>query len=174
MFSNVVNRTARGTGGILQVETEQLTIGNGARISVSTAGIGNAGQLNIQAQSIDLVGRTSFGSSGLVARGAAGNGGNLTVQTDRLRVADGAQIAVSTSGIGNAGLTVTAQDIELVGIGAAAPSGLFASVQPRATGKGGNLAITTERLNVRDGAQVSVSTGGQGNAGDLIVKADAI
>jgi filamentous hemagglutinin family protein len=175
LFSNVVNRTARGSGGILQVEAQQLTISDGARISVSTTGIGNAGQLNVQAPSIDLVGRTSFGSSGLVARGAAGNGGNLTVQTDRLRVADGAQIAVSTSGIGKAGrLTVMAQDIELVGIESSAPSGLFASVQPRASGKGGDLMITATRLRVRDGAQVAVSTGGTGNAGDLIVKAQAI
>jgi filamentous hemagglutinin family protein len=175
LFNNVVNRTARGQGGLLQVKTKELMIREGARISVSTSGIGNAGQLDIQAESIDLVGRSSFGLSGLFARGSTGNGGNLTVQSDRLRVVDGAQIAVSTSGIGNAGnLAVMAKDIELVGIGSTAPSGLFASVSPRASGKGGNLTVTTERLQIRDGAQVSVSTGGTGNAGDLTVNAEAI
>ncbi len=176
LFSTVLNRTARGQGGSVQVETEQLTLQDGAKISVSTSGLGNAGQLTVQANSINVLGRSaSFGSSGLFARGAAGNGGNLMVKADRLYVADGAQIAVSTSGTGNAGsLTVNAKDIDLVGIGVGAPSGLFASVQSRASGQGGDLMIVADRLSIRNGAQVVVSTAGSGNAGDLIVNAREI
>jgi filamentous hemagglutinin family protein len=173
LFSTVLNRTARGQGGSVQVETDHLSIRDGAKISVSTSGLGNAGQLNVQANSIDIVGRSaSFGSSGLFARGSAGNGGNLMVKSDRLYVADGAQVAVSTSGAGRAGtLTVVAKEVDLVGIGVGAPSGLFASVQSRASGQGGDLMIMADRLSVRDGAQVVVSTAGSGKAGDLIVKA---
>lgn len=176
LFSTVPNRTARGQGGSIQVETDQLTIQDGAKISVSTVGLGNAGQLNVQAKSIDVLGRSaSFGSSGIFARGSAGNGGNLMVKTDRLYVADGAQIAVSTSGTGRAGtLMVNAQEIDLVGIGVGAPSGLFASVQSRAGGQGGDLMIVADRLSIRNGAQVVVSTAGSGNAGDLIVNAREI
>lgn len=176
LFSTVLNRTARGQGGSIQVAAEQLTLRDGAKISVTTTGIGNAGQLNVQANSIDVLGRSaSFGSSGLLARGAAGNGGNLVVRADRLYVADGAQIAVSTSGAGNAGsLMVNAKEVDLVGIGVGAPSGLFASVQSRASGQGGDLMIVADRLSIRDGAQVVASTAGSGNAGDLIVNAREI
>lgn len=175
LFATVLNRTSRGQGGSVQVEAEQLTIRDGAKISVSTVGIGNAGQLNVQANAIDIAGRSaSFGSSGIFARGATGNGGDLTVKSDRLRVADGAQITVSTSsnGTGNAGtLSVEVKTIDLIGIGVGAPSGLFASVLSRASGKGGDLKITADRLTVQGGAQVVVATSGSGKAGDLSVNA---
>ena len=176
LFSTVLNRTARGQGGNVQLETDQLKIQDGAKISVSTSGLGNAGLLTVQAREIEIVGRSaSFGSSGIFGRGAAGKGGTVRVTSDRLKVADGAQIAVSTSSAGQAGtLTVVAKDIDLVGIGVGAPSGLFASVQARASGQGGGLMITTDRLSVRDGAQVVASTAGSGNAGDLIVNAREI
>ena len=178
LFATVLNRTSRGQGGNVQVNAEKLTIRYGAKISVSTNGIGNAGQLNVQANEIDIVGRSaSFGSSGLFARGATGNGGDLTVKSDRLRVADGAQVTVSTisNSTGSAGtLSVDSKTIDLIGIGVGAPSGLFASVLSRASGQGGDLKITADRLSVLDGAQVVVSTSGTGNAGDLIVKAQEI
>ncbi|NJK27693.1 MAG: S-layer family protein [Coleofasciculaceae cyanobacterium SM2_3_26] len=110
-----------------------------------------------------------------VQRGARGDGGDLTINTSRLLLSDGAQINASTFGEGNAGnLTVTAtESVEAIGTSADGQfaSGLLASVESGARGDGGDLSITTARLLVRDGAQISASTFGEGNAGNLTVTA---
>ena len=97
------------------------------------------------------LGGAAGGPSGLFASvepGATGNGGDLLVETERLRITDGAQVSTSARGDGIAGaLTVIANDVDLVGGSAGGPSGLFTTVISEA-GAGGDLTIDTERLRV--------------------------
>jgi filamentous hemagglutinin family protein len=171
---------ATGEGGNLTVATERLQLSSGAQAVVSTFGFGNAGTFTIKATTVEVIGTSPAGNpSGLFAdvytSDATGNGGNLTIETDRLRIADGANVGASTFGIGNAGsLTVKAQEIEVIGEGEQGPSLLATTVVPGATGQGGDLTVETGRLRVSDGGQIAVSTGGAGNAGELVVNADLV
>jgi large exoprotein involved in heme utilization and adhesion len=153
---------------------------------VSTFGAGNAGSLTVRAKDIEVTGATADSPSALVAAStstATGNGGNLLIETQHLRVANGGQIATSTAGAGNAGsLTVRASDVELIGTTDFGRSGLFSSAIA-GTGNGGNLTVATNRLVVRDGATISVSNfssrnpdipAGRGAAGNLNVQANSI
>jgi filamentous hemagglutinin family protein len=168
-----VGTVATGHGGNLTIETEHLRVANGAQIAVSTFGSGDAGDLTVRANKVELVGTSPDGSSGLFAtveQGATGKGGNLTIKTDRLQLTDGAQASVTTFGAGNAGaLTVQAKDVEAIGGVPRGPSGLVAAAA--ATGNGGNLTIETDRLRLVDGGQIATATGGTGNAGVLTVRA---
>lgn len=110
----------------------------------------------------------------------AGGAGDLTVKAQQLTVRGGNQISASSAGRGEGGnLSVTANHIELSGLSADKRflSGLFTSsslltvVGQRGSASAGNLRITTDRLVVRDGAQVSAATGGEGKAGDLTISA---
>ncbi|MGK7901355.1 MAG: filamentous hemagglutinin N-terminal domain-containing protein [Hormoscilla sp.] len=176
-----VQAGSTGAGGFLTIVTEFLTLRDGAQISTSTGGAGNAGTISLQATELEAIGTSADGRfpSGLFAnvrRGATGDGGSLTIGTERLVVRDGAQITVSTFSTqeGDAGdLTVQATEVELIGTDRTgeAASGLFASVQPGATGNAGDLTIETARLVVRDGARVSDGTLGNGNGGNLTVRA---
>jgi filamentous hemagglutinin family protein len=179
LFSTV-DPMATGAGGNVTLDTARLIVGNGAQVQVSTEGIGAAGNLAVRASdSVELIGSAANGTyrSGLFARveeKATGTGGNLTIDTRKLIVRDGAQVSTSTLGQGQGGnLTVRATDlVEVSGLSADRKIGsrLLATVQPGATGDGGNLTIETGKLLVRDGAQVSTDTFGQGNAGDLTVR----
>ncbi len=172
---------ATGSGGNLTLETGRLSVRDGAQILTATFGTGDAGNLVVNAyESVELIGRTPNGrfSSDLSTSaelGATGSGGNLTLETGRLSVRDGAQIASSTFGTGAAGnLLVNAyESVELIGTSAngQTSSGLFTSAQPGATGAGGNLTLETGRLTIRDGAQIGSSTLGEGSAGILTVNA---
>ncbi|MES1026076.1 S-layer family protein [Gloeocapsa sp. BRSZ] len=204
-----VDETATGTAGNLSLNTNKLSLQNGAQIGSGTFGAGNTGNVKVQASEIDIVGvaRTPEGEpisdaglpfpSGLFAsteEGYSGNGGNLTVTTDRLSIRDGAVVQTTTFGSGDAGnLTIqAAQSIEVAGTvnveGQNLKSGLFANSGGLpgtglpaifdATGRGGNLTIQTDELIVRDGAIVAVSsvnetTAAQG-AGNLQVNAQTI
>lgn len=174
---------AIGAGGNVDIQAETLSVTNGALLSTSTAGQGNAGDVFIRATdtvALDGVGQTGLSSSivSQVAAGAIGNGGNVTITTDRLSVTRGAGLDTSTVGNGNAGNIIIAasESVAFDGVGRNGfLSGAGSKVGAGATGDGGNLSITTRRLSVTDGAQLSVGTLGIGDAGDVSIRAtDAI
>jgi filamentous hemagglutinin family protein len=179
----VANTFSEGNSGNLSVKTGQLIVQNRAVIGASTFSGGDGGNLTVSAtDSIELIGTTAdvpllTGLSTSVQPMAIGKGGNLTVETGRLIIRDGAQILANTLGEGDAGnLTVTAKSVEAIGTTANGllPSGLFTSVEEGVTGKGGNLTVETGQLILRDGAQVLTGTFGQGDAGSLTVLADEL
>ncbi|ABA23730.1 Filamentous hemagglutinin-like protein [Trichormus variabilis ATCC 29413] len=182
---------ASGEGGKVTVTTKTLQVSNGGQISSGTFGTGNAGELNVTAQDVQIRGISLFGPSGLfapVAPGARGNGGNLTVETNKLQVTDGGQIFTNTLGFGKAGdLKILAQDVEVSGGTEFGPSTIAATVQkilsipePAATflgagfGNAGNLIIETSNLRVTDGGQIAVSTSGNGSAGNMTINANSV
>lgn len=178
LFANVESGST-GAGGSLTIETERLTVRDGAQIATTTFDAGDAGNIEVQAREVEAISRSTDGEfgSGLranVEAGATGNGGSLTIATESLRIQDGAQISTITRGAGNAGnITVQATEVEASGRSADGEfaSGLFANVEREATGSGSSLTIETERLVIRDGAQISTFTGGAGNAGTIEVQA---
>lgn len=175
-ISTDVAPNATGNGGNLEIETTRLYIANGAQISSGAFGDGNAGELRIEVQDVEIIGSSPIGGSGLFTPTetiATGEGGNLTVVADRVRLMNGAQIAASTFGAGNAGdLTIQANVIELSGTDPEGfPSGFFANVEQGAIGKGGNLTVNADRIRLMDGAQIGASTFGAGAAGSLRVQA---
>ena len=151
-----------GDGGNLSIITDRLLVTNEAEISTITFGLGNAGNLNIEANNIELSG------SGLFADSLGeGNGGDLSLETNLLLLTQGAQISASTFGLGNAGnLNIQANTIEL------SNSGLF--VGSEGEGIGGNIILETNFLSLTEGAQITATTSGLGNAGNLNIQANTI
>ena len=183
-YSGAYSRVEAGAeaqkGGDINIKTGSLSVNNGAELSTSTDGIGNAGNVTIEARDTVAFKGLSFGGipSGAysqVLTGARGQGGNVTIKARSLSVTDGAVLATSTFGQGNAGnVTIDARDrVEFKGgdeIGSVFPyGGAYSQVESSGVGKGGDLNITTGQLIVQDGAQVAVSSEGTGNAGNLEV-----
>jgi filamentous hemagglutinin family protein len=170
-----------GNAGELIINTDTLLVRDGAWVSAGTFGEGDGGNLTVHASNqVQLIGRSADGryGSGLFAQaeqGSSGNAGDLTINTGTLLVRDGAEVGAATFGEGDGGnLTVNAdQDVQLIGTSAdhRVPSGLFASAARGTSGKGGELTINTGTLLVRDGAQVSASTFGERDGGNLTVNA---
>jgi filamentous hemagglutinin family protein len=164
----------------VQIQGRRVTVTEGSQV-ISAAGTdGQAGTLKVNAsEQLELLGTpTDLFPTGLfneVEGEATGEGRSLTIETKRLIVQGGAQVSTTTFGAGQGvDLRVSASEsAELAGNLPVfnSPSGLFARVEEGATGKGGTLTIETGRLIVRDGAQVSTSTFGIGDAGDLRVSA---
>ena len=177
-----VNSGATGAGGNLTLETAQLSVSQGGQIAVSTFGTGDAGELKVNATEIELIGTNPINGnpSGLFANvdaNATGNGGDVTIQTQGLRIIDGAALSASTFAEGDAGeLNVNAT--ERIEVSGSDPEGdssnIAAQVNSGATGAGGNLTLETAQLSVSQGGQISVSTFGTGDAGELKVNATEI
>ena len=172
-ISASVESGATGIGGDIAIETNSLTLSDGTQINSNVFGSGEAGNVTIQADEINLQGFSAVegipsGIFALVFPGAVGNSGNVAVDTKNLQLSEGAQISVATFGSGSAGnLTVTALDsVELSGNAietGGGSSGLFSSAA-FGDGDGGNIDLTTERLVIKDGATISASNFFSGNA----------
>jgi filamentous hemagglutinin family protein len=181
-LATIVYPGATGAGGYLTLSTGRLILRDGAQITTTTFGSGVAGTLAVTASDlVEVSGNLTFGQfgSGLftaVSPGATGAGGNLTLETRRLIVRDGTVVTAATLGEGRAGtLAVSASEsVEVIGTTA---DGQFPSVltaRSTDTADAGDLRISTGQLIVRDGAQVTVSGDGSGDAGNLKVQANSI
>ncbi|BAZ00302.1 filamentous hemagglutinin family outer membrane protein [Tolypothrix tenuis PCC 7101] len=171
---------ATGKGGNIIIETNQLRIQDGAIVDASTFGTGSAGNVIINAKdSVELLGSSDVPfASGISAQVAdietdeAGNAGNVSIETKRLVVSNGAQILTAARRSGNGGsLVINASDsILLTGASPFATgliddkqrSGIFVSAESEATGDVGNLNLNTETLTVENGARISADNFGSG------------
>lgn len=158
--------------GSININTSQLVVRDVSLISSSTIrGDGDAGSISINASEF-----IEFrGNAGLNVLGDIGDAGSVIITTDRLTLQDSGNVVTGSSGTGKSGnLTVKASEIEVIGFG----SGLIASTlnlgentEPQGRNEGGNLTIITDRLTVRDGGNISVSSLNQDNAGNIHVTA---
>ncbi|MBX9252520.1 filamentous hemagglutinin N-terminal domain-containing protein [Desmonostoc muscorum CCALA 125] len=221
-----------GSAGDLYINAGSLVMRDGAIVKVSTQGQGNAGNIYINADVVDISGSVPGSGlpSGLFTSTTTNfPAGNITVDTQTFRIADGAALSARSKGDGRGGdITVNAtSSFEAIGGGqlvttafgqgqagnifvnatervtisgsdpnyanrianfpdpidgnvandikeTGAASGLFANTQTNSTGAGGDIAITTDNLLVRDGTQIAVSSFGLGGAGNLEVIARSI
>jgi filamentous hemagglutinin family protein len=128
LLTTSVGESSTGKGGNITVNTNSLTITDGAALAASTSGTKDAGDITIQP---------------------------LNGQTLTLNFLDQAQISVSTSGSGNGGnLTLTApESINLNGNGI-----LTATSEPAGSGQAGDVLLATEKLTIANGMRVSAAT----------------
>ena len=200
---------ARGNSGKIELQTSLLSITGGGVVQTQTLGEGFAGAIMVNAtDAVSLSGSNSAlrsasgGNNELL--GTTGNnigpGGNISVTTNKLTIADGAvldattqtnspggditvnantlsvvnggQIRTSTFSGGQAGdITVNVPEIELFGSNSGLLAQTFSSVNA------GNLTLQpgdtrqTLKVNFTDGAQISASTFGGGQGGKLTVTA---
>ena len=178
---------ATGSGGNIEINTDLLLVTDGAQAIAATFGDGEGGDLTINANEVELTGTSEDGSPSALFTAAqtdsTGKGGDLQIRTNLLSLTDSAQIAASTSGSGDAGnLDITAQEINLTGNNEFGASSILSNAFID-TGNGGNIAIATDRLSVRDGATISASNffsgteevePGLGRAGNITIDANAI
>lgn len=162
-----------GRGGDILIDTNSLLVDDGAEISASTFGDGDAGNLTVIANDVRITGFSEGGVSGLfVSTGeeTSGNGGNLTLTTNSLTVSNGAQIQADTSGTGDAGtIAISADLIELTDrLDDDNLSGIFSRTEEGATGNGGDVSLIAKELLI-DNAQVASDNFGSGIGGDLTI-----
>ncbi|KMW70037.1 hypothetical protein WN50_38370 [Limnoraphis robusta CS-951] len=158
-----------GNGGNIIIETGDLTISNKVLLFTGTSGIGDAGSVNLQAETVELIGGSSIGAR--VFETGVGNGGTITIETENLTLREQAQLSTSTSGKGDAGsVNLQAETIELIG-----GSSIGARVSETGVGNGGTVTIDAESLTMRNQSAILVgSQSSRGNPGNLEVNASQV
>lgn len=186
-LADITNNTG-GNSGNITITTGSLSVTNDGQLETSTFGKGNAGNVTITARdmvSIDGVGtalaldgaRRKAPSSGIFSRvqkDAVGNGGLVNITAGSLSVTNGGRLETSTYDKGDAGnVTIRARDtVSFDGVSSNGDlSGVYSRVEQGAIGNGGLVNITADSLSATNGAVLTTSTDGQGNAGSVFVNA---
>ncbi|BAY26449.1 hemagglutination activity domain protein [Calothrix sp. NIES-2100] len=123
-----------GNIGVLNINTQQLTVRDGGRVSVTYEGTGNAGQLNIQAEQVFL------DTGNIIATTASGKGGDINLAIgNNLLSRHGSKINAEAGGNGNGG-NINISSPVIVGL---ENSDIIANAF---NGNGGNINITTQGI----------------------------
>ncbi|MGF1488059.1 MAG: hypothetical protein ACFBSE_13305, partial [Prochloraceae cyanobacterium] len=184
-----------GDAGGLRISTTSLNLSNGATISTSTFRDGNGGELIILAERISLNGDVSnnriFSSGFFSSSFGRGEGGQISINTNRLSVINGSSISVGAFGQGNGGsLNIVANEIEVIGrnlLNGSGSSTLSSNAYDlfgdgRNTGNAGNINIVTNKLRILETARIAAtnfqdpdsSPPGLGRAGNINIKAEDV
>ncbi|MEH2352610.1 S-layer family protein [Nostoc sp.] len=168
---NSVTPGSVGRGGNINVTSRTVFGTNRGRILTNTFGLGDAGNITINARDTVSFDGLNSGVASVVTPFAKGNSGSINITTGSLSVTNGAQIlsSIYPSGRGNTGnVNITARDtVSFDGL----DSGAGSSLEFGAVGKAGNVSITTGSLFVTNGAQLQSLTRGQGDAKGVTITA---
>jgi large exoprotein involved in heme utilization and adhesion len=146
----------------------------GNPVAAALAGRGTAGNITIRAGDVQVsnpvVDSTSQSISGItvsVGQNVTGQGGNIALTADNVRVFNGGQITSSSEGNGPAGnVNLTANTIDVQGISQTLVNG---------HGNGGNMTLQLQNgLIMRNGSVISATAGGTGNGGNITINAPVI
>ncbi|WP_254625611.1 S-layer family protein [Nostoc sp. TCL240-02] len=166
-----------GKAGNIQVTTGSLSVTNGAGISSFTYGVGNAGNITINAR--DNVTVSGFGgrakSGSIVSTEGVGNAignGDIRITASNLLFKDGGRLNTSNYEQGNGGniFLDVGNTITFDGIADNDfPSSAFTEAY---NGNAGNIQIETGSLFLTNGGRISSShQEGKGNGGNITINA---
>lgn len=166
-----------GNAGNIEVNTARLLTTNGGQITTGTFGEGNAGNLTVNAtESVVLQGATAQGRTGLFASAfvGTGDGGNINLTTEQLKIEDGATISVSNfqsrnlapPGEGAAGnLNITASSIAL-------REGIITAEAN--SGSKGNISIVSDNIVLQDNSLLTTNAQGEATGGNITIETDTL
>lgn len=150
--ANLPELEATGASGDIRVTTKNLVVRDGAIIDVQSLGVGDAGNLEIVADSILLDNQGT-----LSAVSTSGRGGNIILKTGSLLMRRNSQISATSGGIADGG------NINISGF-SLGPANFIVLLEGSTIaanafqGRGGNIQIETRGLFVCPDCQITASS----------------
>lgn len=135
-------------------------------IFASSEGYGNAGQIVLEAPTVNLTGRAVVGSQALNAWGGSGGDIRIDAKPGTLTGTGGPLILTSTHSpnpggkVKLSGRSLTLNDVEV-------------QTLTTADGRAGDIEVEADYVTL-DGSRVKTTTEGRGRAGDITIKADQV
>ncbi len=190
-----------GNGGKIAVNAPKVSLSNGIGIVAHSFGRGNAGSIEISAVDRVLINGAGTGVGNQVFADAVGNGGTININTPDVTISDSAIVAANSQGRGNGGkitfnaskvslltgatvvahtfaqgnagnITVNANQVLLDGVDSeGGSSGLGSAAFELESGKGGEILVNTDTLDVTNGATLFASSFGKEDSGSVRVNA---
>ncbi len=183
IFANNDSNDPRTRGGNISVHADKMNLGPGGLITTRATGPGAAGNIAVTGSELNIRRGESNVFTGIAADSAlenSGPAGDVSVNVNRIKLADGGQISSNTFGKGAAGnVSVTTDNLTVFGIGGqvgklARSTVGSESISMKRGGPGGDVFIRAASLNIGADGRISASTFGGGAAGDVRIEAGRV
>ncbi|TAG92457.1 MAG: filamentous hemagglutinin N-terminal domain-containing protein [Oscillatoriales cyanobacterium] len=148
-----------GYGGSITIDTPSLLMRNGVVGSGITLGAGSGGNLNIRANTFEMLGS---GINNATAKDSTGPGGSINLDLQQLIMRDGSLLGSTSYSDGRSGnINVkAAESVELSNTGpSTAVSTGISTLSIGANGQAGDINVDTKRLSLSDGSAFTLGTG---------------
>ncbi|MCP2726933.1 DVUA0089 family protein [Limnofasciculus baicalensis] len=170
-IANSVENGAIGNGGILNFNASNISLTNGSKVTASTAGKGDAGQILIQGN--DLVYLNNSQISTAVTSQGIGRGGNIGIKADDLILDNQSAITAATASGQGGDINLKLNDLLLLRrnsqITATAGTGIGAG------GDGGNIEINAPFIVAIPSENSDITANAfEGNGGNIKITANSI
>jgi large exoprotein involved in heme utilization and adhesion len=147
-----------GSAGDIKIETDSLNLTDGAIIFASVYTAAQGGNIDVTAKEIDLS-ASAIQNGGVVNSLATASLGNINLNSDRLKISDGATVINATFGdVAGGNINILADSIDLSGsrpesiIG----TGLFTNTT-LGSGEGGDINVDANTVKIQDAVIASNS-----------------
>lgn len=157
-----------GNGGNININADRLIVKDGGLLISTTLTTGDAGDLDINTSATEISGfraKDQVPSTISAQATGGGDGGNITLNTDRLTISDRGSLSVQGSGSSRPGnLSIQANSVELKN---------FARINAATEFKeGGNIQLgIQDRLTLRENSLISAEAFNSANGGNLDLNA---
>ncbi len=152
-------------GAAVAVNSGFLSSGNAGALNLT------AGRLFISGDGSPFV----TGVIGRLESGSEGAGGSLTLTLGDLEIRDGGVVTSTTFGEGDAGpIVVAADSVFISGDGAGVSTGIISQADQGSLGNGGRISITAPLIELRQGGAISTASLASGDGGPIEISADRL
>ncbi|MBD2256835.1 filamentous hemagglutinin N-terminal domain-containing protein [Pseudanabaena sp. FACHB-2040] len=165
LIQSITNNS--GNAGDVEIQAGSVQVTNDAIITTLTNSTGNAGDVNIRAGSLQI----SNDAVITTLTNGTGDAGDINLDiSGTARFIQGGRLVTATAAQGDAGDIVlrAGEDVIIDGVGRNEDfSGISSSADEGSQGQGGDILVTGRSLFVTQGGIINAATGGTGQGGTL-------
>ena len=161
-------------GGDIHINASDLNFKEGAELNAASYNSKKGGSINIDTKNA-VIENTSLNASSV----ALGDGGNINIQAQSIRLENNSNIQIQTYDQGPGGqLQITADNVVIKGsetiITADAAYPKIGNPNSNGTGKGGDISIQSNQLELSEGSNISAGTWGAADSGSINLNSNDI
>ncbi len=161
---NIPADQVAGEGGEITIQADSLALNN-SEIFAVTSSPGDAGDINIEVDSLELTGENGGISN---TTNSSGDSGDINITADNILVAGQTGIKSNSEGSGQAGdvLITSSNSLQIQDEGEIA-------IASEAPGSSGNIVIAGDNINLQDAGRIANQTS-NGSEGNIDIEADTL
>jgi filamentous hemagglutinin family protein len=171
---------AQRAGGHIALQGRNISLQNGSLVLIQNIGATPAGDIQVNASG--LLSMAGISPDGKVRSSlenqtvGAGNGGNIQAIASDVTISDGAGILARSFGAGATGNIIVnaSRQVQVVGFIPGSNANSIIGSLVFAGGNAGNIQVTADRLTLLAAGNITASTIGTGNGGNVEVDATSI